>query len=186
MSAGSPTRPSGIVCVMPSPTNLIRRSPMSERTRPGRDAVHAHAGARHLLGDDPHQRVHARLRHVVGRAAGRGHVGADRRDEEQHAAASREAPAAPHAPCRTRRRDRSPARAATRAGSSSCTAATRLATPEFATAMSRRPNAARASATMRIDRLAIARRRPAPPPRAARATRPRAPSPRPRPDRAGS
>src|SRR5262249_52487011 len=34
MSSGSPTRPSGIVCVMPSPTNLIRRLPMSDRTSP--------------------------------------------------------------------------------------------------------------------------------------------------------
>src|SRR5262249_13938520 len=48
----------------------------------GRDAGHAHAGARYLLGNDTHQRVHAGLRDVVRRAAGSGDVRTDRRDEK--------------------------------------------------------------------------------------------------------
>src|SRR6266550_4825380 len=35
MSAGSPARPSGMVCKTASPWKRIRRSPISERTRPG-------------------------------------------------------------------------------------------------------------------------------------------------------
>src|SRR5438552_686157 len=50
---------------------------------PRRDAVDAHAGGGHLLGEHLHQRVHPCLGHVVGRAAGAGQVGADRGDEQE-------------------------------------------------------------------------------------------------------